>query len=159
MDLNILLGASEYFEELRFDILKQKYPTLNSKIEFFTSDKFLGNSNIEITYSTDELKGRDIFSTVKKALVSISSRVSSLKQEFVGSTEFTPKLLKEVIKNKKIYMEKIDSNGGKGDSQNNCFNDEYRLDLRNESWYVFNDNYGTSEEKLFIKYFKTSIEV
>ncbi|MCU9932382.1 hypothetical protein NWQ33_00125 [Mycoplasmopsis cynos] len=41
MDLNILLGASEYFEELRFDILKQKYPTLNSKIEFFTSDKFL----------------------------------------------------------------------------------------------------------------------
>ncbi|MCU9932381.1 hypothetical protein NWQ33_00120 [Mycoplasmopsis cynos] len=83
--------------------------------------------------------------------------MSSLKQEFVGSTEFTPKLLKEVIKNKKIYMEKIDSNGGKGDSQNNCFNDEYRLDLRNESWYVFNDNYGTSEEKLFIKYFKTSI--
>ncbi|WP_322959046.1 DEAD/DEAH box helicase family protein [Mycoplasmopsis cynos] len=158
MDLNILLGASEYFEELRFDILKQKYPTLNSKIEFFTSDKFLGNSNIEITYSTDELKGRDIFSAVKKALVSISSHVSSLKQEFVGSTEFTPKLLKEVIKNKKIYMEKIDSNGGKGDSQNNCFNDEYRLDLRNESWYVFNDNYGTSEEKLFIKYFKTSIE-
>ena len=34
----------------------------------------------------------------------------------------------------------------------------YRLDLTNESWYVFNDNYGTSEEKLFVKYFKTNIE-
>ena len=33
-----------------------------------------------------------------------------------------------------------------------------RLDLTNESWYVFNDNYGTSEEKLFVKYFKTHIE-
>lgn len=55
-------------------------------------------------------------------------------------------------------MEKIDSNGGKGCSQNNCSKEEYRLDLRKESWYVFNDNYGTGEEKLFIKYFKTSIE-
>ena len=158
IDLNILLGASEYFEELRFDILKQKYPTLNSKVEFFTSNSFVGNSNIEITYSTDELKGRDIFLAVKKALVSISSYISTLKQEFVGSTEFTPKMLKDVIKDKKIYMEKIDYNGGKGDSQNNCSNDAYRLDLRNEKWYVFNDNYGTSEEKLFIKYFKISIE-
>lgn len=158
IDLNILLGASEYFEELRFDILKQKYPTLNSKVEFFTSDSFLGNSNLEITYYTDELRGRDIFLAVKKALVSISDHVSSLKQEFVGSTEFTPRMLKDVLKDKKIYMEKIDSNGGKGCSQNNCSKEEYRLDLRKESWYVFNDNYGTGEEKLFIKYFKTSIE-
>ena len=55
-------------------------------------------------------------------------------------------------------MEKIDSNGGKGDSQVNCINEKYRLNLQNEKWYVFNDNYGTSEEKMFIKYFKTSIE-
>lgn len=40
IDLNVLLGASEYFEELRFDILKQKYPTLKSKKEFLTSDQF-----------------------------------------------------------------------------------------------------------------------
>lgn len=158
IDLNILLGASEYFEELRFDILKQKYPSLKSKVEFFTSDSFLGNSKLEITYSNDDLKGRDIFLAVKKALVAISSHVSSLKQEYIGSKEFTPKMLKEVIKDKKIYMEKIDSNGGKGDSQNNCSKEEYRLDLTKENWYVFNDNYGTSEEKLFIKYFKSDIE-
>ena len=67
-------------------------------------------------------------------------------------------MLKDILKDKKIYIEKIDSNGGKGASQNSCPNDEYRLDLRKEKWYVFNDNYGTSEEKLFIKYFQTSIE-
>lgn len=55
-------------------------------------------------------------------------------------------------------MEKIDSNGGKGNSQIDCINEEYRLDLKKENWYVFNDNYGTSEEKLFLKYFKNSIE-
>lgn len=44
-------------------------------------------------------------------------------------------------------MEKIDGNGGKGVSQNNCSKKEYMLNLLDENWYVFNDNYGTSEEK------------
>ena len=158
IDLNILLGASEYFEELRFDILKQKYPNLESKKEFLTSEQFLGNSNLEIAYSSEKISGRDIFLALKKAFVSISSYISSLKQELIGSKEFSEKMLKDILKDKKIYIEKIDPNGGKGASQNSCPNDEYRLDLRKEKWYVFNDNYGTSEEKLFIKYFQTSIE-
>lgn len=36
IDYNILLGAIEYFEELRFDILKEKYPSLKSMREFLT---------------------------------------------------------------------------------------------------------------------------
>ena len=158
IDLNILLGAIEYFDELRFDILKKKYPTLTSKQQFLTSEEFLGNSKIEITYSQDKVTGRDIFLAIKHALGKVASHVMALKTEYIGSKEFTPKMLNEVLKDKKIYLEKIDGNGGKGDSQNNCAKAEYRLDLQNEKWYVFNDNYGTSEEKLFVKYFKTSIE-
>ena len=158
IDMNVLLGASECFEELRFDILKMKYPTLKSKKEFLTSDNFLGNSKVEVTYPHDELRGRDLFLAVKHAFSKVASHIMSLKPEYVGSREFSPKMLKDVLKDKKIFIEKIDANGGKGDSQNNCTNDNYKLDLRNENWYVFNDNYGTSEEKLFIKYFKSTIE-
>lgn len=158
IDMNILLGAIECFDELRFDLLKEKYPNLSSKKEFLTSDDFLGNSNLEITYAQDDLSGRDIYIAVKSALNNVASHVTSLKQEFIGSKEFTPKLLKSVLKDKKIYIDKIDGKGGKGESQNNCTNVEYQLDLQNEQWYVFNDNYGTSEEKAFIKYFKSSIE-
>lgn len=158
IDLNILLGASEYFNELKFDILKQKYPILKSKKEFLISEQFLGNSTIEITYTQDTLKGKDLFLAVKSVLEKISTRINSLKPEYYGSKEFTPRRLKDVLKDKKIYLEKIDGNGGKGDSQNECINDKYRLDLSKENWYVFNDNYGTSEEKLFVRYFKTSIE-
>ena len=46
IDYNILLGAIECFEELRFDILKEKYPPLKSMREFLTSEEFLGNSNV-----------------------------------------------------------------------------------------------------------------
>ena len=158
IDYNILLGAIECFEELRFDILKEKYPSLKSMREFLTSDEFLGNSNVEITYSQDEVNGKILFSAVKHALVKVASHVMAIKPEYVGSKEFEPKQLKVILKDKKISLGSIEGNGGKGNSQNNCSYEEYRLDLTNESWYVFNDNYGTSEEKLFVKYFKTNIE-
>lgn len=158
INMNILLGAIDSFEELRFDILKEKYPILTSKKEFLTSKEFLGNSRLEITYSQEELSGKNIFLAVKYALTKVASYIMSLKPEYVGSREFSPKKLKDVLKDKKIFLEKIDRSGGKGDSQNYCVNNNYRLDLRNEKWYVFNDNYGTSEEKLFVKYFKSNIE-
>ena len=158
INYNILLGAIECFEELRFDILKEKYPSLKSMKEFLTSDEFLGNSNVEITYSQDAINGKILFSAVKHALVKVASHVMAIKPEYIGSKEFEPKQLKLILKDKKISPGKIEGNGGKGNSQNNCSNEEYRLDLMNESWYVFNDNYGTSEEKLFVKYFKTNIE-
>lgn len=158
IDMNILLGAIDSFEELKFSILKEKYPNLSSKKEFLTSDKFLGNSTIEISCLQNDLSGKVIFQAVKHALTKVSSHVLSLKQEFIGSKEFTPKFLKDVLKDKKIFLEKADVNGGKGNSQNTCINSEYKLNLQNEKWYVFNDNYGTSEEKLLMKYFKSNIE-
>lgn len=158
IDYNILLGAAECFEDLRFDLLKGKYFNLKSMKEFLTSENFLGNSRIEITYSHEEISGKDLFFALKHAFVSVASHVMSLKPEYIGSREFEPRKLKDVLKDKKINVGAVEANGGKGNSQNYCPNQEYRLDLTNEKWYVFNDNYGTSEEKLFIKYFKSDIE-
>ena len=78
ISLNILLGAIECFEELRFDNLKIKYPVLTSTKEFLTSDKFLGNSKLEITYSKNELTGKDLFLAVKYVLTKVATHVMSL---------------------------------------------------------------------------------
>ena len=78
ISLNILLGAIECFEELRFDNLKIKYPILTSTKEFLTSDKFLGNSKLEITYSKNELTGKDLFLAVKYVLTKVATHVMSL---------------------------------------------------------------------------------
>ena len=78
ISLNILLGGIECFEELRFDNLKIKYPVLTSTKEFLTSDKFLGNSKLEITYSKNELTGKDLFLAVKYVLTKVATHVMSL---------------------------------------------------------------------------------
>lgn len=156
--MNTLLGAIDCFEELKFDLLKSKYPNLQSRKEFLTSDKYLGDSGLEITYYEEKLTGKDIFLALKHAFSKVATHIVSLKPAYEGTKEFYPKLLKDVLKDKKIYLSELQGASGKGYSQIDCVEDEYRLDLSSEDWYVFNDNYGTSEEKYFVKYFKSYIE-
>lgn len=156
IDYNILQGSVERYNELKFEIIKNKYPNVKTMREFLTSENYLGNSIIEISYF-DKITGKNIRSACIKAFDQIAKHILSIKQEYAGTQEFEPKQLKSILKNKSIYLSKIDKSGGRGDSQNNCSNDDYRLDLSKEEWYVFNDNYGTSEEKLFIKFFKNQI--
>ena len=158
VDYNILSGAAACYTELRFDVIKDKYPNVSSLKEFLTSEDYLGNSILEITQTGDILTGKDIFAASKKAMGQIASYIANIKQEFVGSTVFKPRMLKSVLHDKKISLTAIQENGGHGDSQNDCVNENYRLNLTGEPWYVFNDNYGTSEEKQLVKYFKTVIE-
>ena len=34
---------------------------------------------------------------------------------------------------------------------------EWKLDLSTEDWFAFDDNFGTSEEKAFVAYFKSFV--
>ena len=154
---NILSSAAESYGELRFSVLKEKYPQLKSMREFLCSDKYLGNNILEISYGDDGVKAKDIFEGLMSAFNNISSYILSLKPEYAGSREFYPRMLSDVIKNKSIHLSSIDANGGIGASQNNNINKEYQLDLSSIEWYAFTDNYGTSEEKLFIKHFERTI--
>lgn len=154
---NIISSAAESYGELRFSVLKEKYPQLKSMREFLSSNKYLGNNILEISYGDDGVKAKDIFEGLMSAFNNISSYILSLKPEYEGSREFYPRKLSDVIKNKSIHLSSIDTNGGIGASQNNNINKEYQLDLSSIEWYAFTDNFGTSEEKLFIKHFERTI--
>lgn len=155
---NILSGAAESFKELRFSVLKEKYPRLESVREFLTDDNYLGNNILEIAHSNEKVTGRDIYNGLIRAFNNISSFILSLKPEYEGSRVFSPRKLSDVIKNKSIYVSSIDTSGGVGESQNNNPNENYQLSLFDQDWYVYTDNFGTSEEKLFIKYFNREIK-
>ena len=157
IDYNILEGMTEKFNELKFNVVKSKYPNIKSMREFLTSEEYLGNSTIEISYD-ENYTGKDMTEAIRKAFSEISSHIISIKPEYQGTKEFEPKELRTILKDKVISLSRIDKNGGIGASQNENPNENYRLNLKEEDWYVFNDNFGTSEEKLFLKYFKSTIE-
>ena len=159
IDYNILSGTAIYFNELKFNFLKEKYPNLKTLKEFLIGENYLGNVAIEFKYAKgSEITGKDIYRELKQEVFPvICKHINEIKTEYEGREEFEPYKIKDVIKDKTIYLSKISSDG-KGESQIKTSSSEFKLDLSAEDWYVYDDNYGTTEEKSFIKYFKTEIK-
>jgi TYPE III RESTRICTION-MODIFICATION SYSTEM: METHYLASE len=159
IDYNILSGTAIYFNELKFNVLKEKYPNLKTLKEFLTVENYLGNVAIEFKYTKgSEITGKDIYRELKQEVFpAICKHINEIKIEYEGREEFKPYEIKNVIKDKTIYLSSI-NNEGKGESQIETSNNELKIDLSMENWYVYNDNYGTTEEKKFVKYFKNEIK-
>ncbi|ERK51399.1 DEAD/DEAH box helicase family protein [Leptotrichia wadei] len=159
IDYNILSGTAIYFNELKFNVLKEKYPNLKTLKEFLTGENYLGNIGIEFKYvKGSEITGKDVYRELKQEVFPmICKHINEIKTEYEGREEFEPYKIKDVIKDKTIYLSSI-SNDGKGESQIKTSSSEFKLDLSVEDWYVYDDNYGTTEEKSFIKYFKNEIK-
>ena len=159
IDYNILSGTAIYFNELKFNFLKEKYPNLKTLKEFLTGENYLGNIGIEFKYvKGSEITGKDIYRELKQEVFpAICKHINEIKTEYEGREEFKPYEIKNIIKDKTIYLSSV-NNEGKGESQIETSNNELKLDLSMENWYVYNDNYGTTEEKKFVKYFKNEIK-
>jgi len=93
------------------------------------------------------------FNSIRCASWTIRSKIASDKIEFKGSKEFKPYLLKDKIKDKVLNFTLNESEDKEyGKSMINPVETKYHLDLSKKDWYVFEDCFGTSEEKLLIKY-------
>lgn len=138
----------------KFNILKSYFPNLKSTKEFILDKNYLGNIKIHITSKYETPTTDVLYYACFKVLGSIAESISSIKKTYEGSKEFTVEYVHDVFKNKKCNY--IDPhNGGIGMSQNDISVPiDYKMDLSKEDWFPFEDNYGTSEEKAFVAYFK-----
>ncbi len=151
LSLNILYGAMDSLNGLKFNVLKSRYPQLKSKYEFLTSSSYIGNVILTIESDSEDLPANHLFQAAKKALGEIAKHVAGIVQEYEGTKEFDAKPIRNVIRNKKIYVDNPQGDGV-GISQAVVVK-ELAVNLYGEDWYVYKDNYGTTEEKAFVKYF------
>jgi len=152
LPLNILYGAMDSFDGLKFNVLKSHYPHLHSKREFLTSASYVGNVTLVIESDSEHLTADNLFQAAKKALGEIAKHVGGIVQEYEGTKEFNAKPIRNIIRNKKIYVDKPQGDGV-GVSQA-VVALELAVNLYGEDWYVYEDNFGTTEEKAFVKYFR-----
>lgn len=149
--LNITEGAMANFEIMKFNILKSYFPQLKSKQEFLHSDDYLGNITIQFESPYKKLKAQDLYDGALKVFQDVSIYMQKIETEYEGTQAFYSERLRNVLKDKKVYIE---NPRGEGLGVSQSDSSEYHVDLLNEPWYAYNDNYGTSEEKAFIKYFQ-----
>jgi type III restriction enzyme len=139
---------------LKFNTLHSYFPNLTSTRQFVTDEEYLGKVRIDIE-SKDEIPTMGVlYSAVFYVLGKIANSISDIQEAYSGTKEFRPKNVRDVFRNKTVnYTNPHD--GGIGISQNDpSVNGEWKIDLSNEEWFAYTDNFGTSEEKAFVAYFK-----
>lgn len=155
LNYSIIYKALCRYPIFKFNTLKSYFPNLKSTREFITSKNYLGFIRIDITTRYQNPAPEILFRACASANVlgKIAGSISGIEETFEGTTDFKAYYLHDVFKNKRINVEPIDGSIGYSQNDSGVFKD-WRLDLSKEDWYVFDDNYGTSEEKAFVAYFK-----
>ena len=146
------------FPVYKFNVLRSYFPNLRSTREFIEDKKYLGNIRLEISSTYENPSPEILYSACTKVLGDIAQKISSIEETYEGTKEFTAQYLHDIFKDKQCnYTDPHD--GGVGISQNDStVPAAWKLDLSQEDWFAFEDNFGTSEEKAFVAYFKTYVD-
>lgn len=146
---NIIRFALSQNPFFYFDNLLHYFPSLGSLSNFIESKDFLGD--LEITFvgtanRIKEISHFDYLQALNGLLQTIEEDIKKNSTEYEGS-DYIKEPIHKVFKDKEIKVNKYSE---RADGQVEL--------VANEPWYVYNANYGTSEEKEFVKLFSRRFE-
>lgn len=132
-----------------FDSLSHYFPSVGSLSNFIDGTDYL--AGLEITFGGTanrlrEISHFDYLQALNGLLQSIEADIKSNSTEYEGSA-YIKEPIHKVFKNKEI---KVYKNSERADGQETL--------VAKEPWYVYNANYGTSEEKKFVELFARRFE-
>ncbi|WP_259288087.1 DEAD/DEAH box helicase family protein [Corynebacterium sp. HS2168-gen11] len=157
MPLNVVLGTLACYDALRFEALKHYFPHLKSSREFITSKDYLGETEIIFQSYNEDLTANKLRKGLDKVFRTVASHLLGITVAYRGTHEFEARRLSEVLRDKRLKIANP-IEGGFGTSQTHDPDVNRRINLEIADWYVYNDNYGTSEEKFFVKYFSSVVD-
>jgi len=132
-----------------FDSLERYFPNIHSLSNFIESKYYLGG--LEITFNGTksrlyEITNWDYLLAIQGLLEAIEMEIKSNITEYEGSN-YIDEYIHKVFKDKEI---KVYKNSERTYGQEDI--------VSKQNWYVYNANYGTSEEKEFVKMFARRFE-
>lgn len=166
-----LVSAEANF--FRFNNLCHHIPELQTVDELIS--KYL--PKYEITYTYEDGKDINLLSPQEKLqllvgaiLPEVRKRIDIYMPKEAGSNKFRPVSLRQIFgKEKNIYLmsfPSIDPVSGekvfvstdeRSKAQSDHDDPELRFNVKDAGWYAYSENYGTSEEKRFVRYLASQI--
>jgi len=143
-------------ERLRFDRLKEKFPNLLSTRDFITNADYLGDVKITLESPNQNPTNEEWLDATVKAFEQVGVAIKDIEIEHHGTREFVARRLHSVITDKKCYISNPRGEGA-GIAQS-IVGEALKLNLSQLDWYGYEENYGTTEEKRFLRYFNTRID-
>ena len=126
-----------------FKSIKKYFPTIESVRQFVEGDDYLGGGQITfqgIPSAIYNLSNKVQLEAITDMLGQIELELCRNATEYKGTKDFEPNDVSSIFSDKTLKILK-GSERTNGDEQF----------LRNKEWYVFNANYGSSEEKAFVR--------
>ncbi|RKU11948.1 type III deoxyribonuclease [Candidatus Poribacteria bacterium] len=133
-----------------FKSLKTYFPHIKSVREFIQAEEYLGG--LSITLQGDErylLSNETYLAAVTGLLNQIESELRQNVTEYKGTESFKPSNVNSIFTDKTL---KLIEGSERADGDEQLLSDEDR------KWYVFNANYGTREEKDFVRTLDAQID-
>ena len=133
-----------------FRSLKRYFPHIRSVRQFIEEDAYLGG--LAITFQGDEnalyvLTNEVLFAAMTGLLERIGTELRENTTEYRGTARFKPNSIASVFTDKTLKL-RSDSERAYGDEQF----------VAQWDWYVFNANYGTAEEKAFVRMLQRQVD-
>ncbi|AXQ99178.1 hypothetical protein D0N37_16565 [Pseudoalteromonas piscicida] len=159
---NVVRKALATIPAFKFNELIQLFPNLKSIDEFITSEDYLGKISIIVSAREgvfNNIPQVEKLKMAQKTLLRVADQLNVHRVDYQGTKEFLPKTINALYEHDKILNIANDGITEQefGIGQNDTKNQDLQLDLSNKDWFVFNENYGTSEEKYFVRFLETMI--
>ena len=141
--VHIVMNALARIPFFNFSSLKTYFPHLRSVREFIEGDDYLGGLAITFQGNADALlvlSNDALLGGMDGLLERIESELRANTTEYIGTDNFKPNNVRAIFTDKTLKLNE-GSERAKGDEQFVAYRD----------WYVFQANYGTSEEKAFVR--------
>ena len=129
-----------------FSNLVKLCPNIKSSDDFIKRDEYLGGFGVTFKGDKkhcDNISNADYLQALKVLLKSIETEIKQNDAEYEGS-DWRNELLCKIFVDKTLHINKK-VNSERADGQESF--------LADKDWYAYNANYGTSEEKNFVKMF------
>ena len=156
---SILRKALSKLDFYNFNNLKKYFPELNSINEFIESFKQI---NVDVRSSKERLNNLtpdDKLEVCLSVLNQLESQIRAGYTEYIGTKLFIPNKIKDIIRDKILNINADDDSDQEfGIPMSNPKHENLRLNLSDKKWYVYDENYGTSEEKHFIQFINGVME-
>lgn len=130
---------------------------MSSITDFITSDDYLGQVKVDVTGTLTQLQSLSPQMKMEIAvdvLRCLADDVRCGTATFKGTYEFKPHAVSQCIKEKTITRA-YDPANDVGTGMRETTNLSLRANLSQEDWYVYDENYGTSEEKALVKFIQS----
>ncbi len=156
---SILWKAISRLEFYRFNRIKNYFPEFRSMTDLIAILKKLSVEVIGEKRHLEQMTPDDKLEVCMVVLKQLESQIKENYSEFKGTKTFVPHKIKDVVVDKILHIN-VDNESDQefGVSMRESHHPNLRLDLSTRDWYVYDENYGTSEEKHFIRFMESIMQ-